>query len=177
MNDLATKQNIVKSLAEFDTKPLAEAATALFESLGYKSQKLIVLTPNSAVSFAATFAEEKPLNPETAILADWQSVDFLFQLTDDEVRAAAQGSQQFLFDSQGKWDGAAMESFFFCHRAVQANLHAHGTFRHHPCGQPAVSDARDALVSPWRHAHAGRYQPPVAQTRRVQGRAGKDHAD
>jgi hypothetical protein len=34
VNDLETKQAIVKSLASFATTPLAEAATALFGSLG-----------------------------------------------------------------------------------------------------------------------------------------------
>ena len=113
MNDLETKQAIVASLKSFGDKPLAVAAAALFESLGYKSEKRIVLKPNMPETFVATFAKDKPLNPETALLADWQSVDFLFQLTDDEVRAAAQGNQQFLFDSKGTWNGAAIESYLF----------------------------------------------------------------
>ena len=108
-----TKQAIVNSLAGFAAKPLAGAATAFFESLGYRSQKCITLKPNSPDTFVATFAKDKPLNPDQALLPDWQSVDFLFQLTDDEVRAAADGDQQFLFDSRGTWDGAAMESYLF----------------------------------------------------------------
>ncbi len=80
MNDLATKQAIVDSLAGFAGKPLAEAATVLFESLGYKSEKRIALKPNTAEAFTATFARDRPLNPDYALLADWQSVDFLFQL-------------------------------------------------------------------------------------------------
>jgi adenine-specific DNA-methyltransferase len=113
MNDLETKQAIVASLKSFADKPLAAAATALFESLGYKSEKRIVLKPNTAETFVATFAKDKPLNPDNALLADWQSVDFIFQLTDDEVRAAAMGNQQFLFESKGKWAGAAIESYLF----------------------------------------------------------------
>ena len=113
MNELETKQAIVAALKNFADKPLVSAATALFESLGYRSEKRIVLKPNTPETFIATFAKEKPLNPEIAILADWQSVDFLFQLTDDEVRAAAGGNQQFLFESKGKWQGAAMESYLF----------------------------------------------------------------
>ena len=113
MNDLETKQAIVKSLAGFAAQPLADAATALFESLGYRSQKRITLKPNSPETFVATFAKDKPFNPDHALLGDWQSVDFLFQLTDDEVRAAAGGNQQFLFESKGKWNGAAMESYLF----------------------------------------------------------------
>ena len=113
MNELETKQAIVASLKSFADKPLAAAATALFESLGYKSEKRIVLKPNTPETFVATFAKDKPLNPDNALLADWQSVDFLFQLTDDEVRAAAMGNQQFLFESKGKWAGAAIESYLF----------------------------------------------------------------
>lgn len=113
MNDLETKQLIVKSLQAFATKPPAEAALALFESLGYKSQKRLTLKPNTAATFVAQFAKDKPLNPETALLADWQTVDFLFQLTDDEVRATAGGNQPLLFESKGKYNGAAMESYLF----------------------------------------------------------------
>jgi len=113
MNELETKQAIVGALKSFADKPIATAAIALFESLGYRSEKRITLKPNTPETFIATFAKEKPLNPETAMLADWQTVDFLFQLTDDEVRAAAQGDQQFLFESKGKWQGAAMESYLF----------------------------------------------------------------
>lgn len=113
MNDLATRQAIVTSLADFAAKPLPAAATALFESLGYRSQKRLTLKPNTPETFVATFAKEKPLHPEHALLADWQSVDLLFQLTDEEVQAAAGGDQQFLFDSKGKYSGAAMESYLF----------------------------------------------------------------
>ncbi len=113
MNDLATKQAIVNSLAAFASKPMAEAAAAFFEVLGYKSQKRIILEPNTARTFTETFARDKPFNSDHALLAEWQSVDFLFQITDEEVRAAAAGNQQFLFESKGKWDGAAIESYLF----------------------------------------------------------------
>src|ERR1035438_595589 len=102
MSDLETKQAIVTSLAGFAAKPLAEAATTLFESLGYRSEKRITLKPNSASAFVAMFAKEKQINPLNALLPDWKSVDLLFQLTDDEVRSAACGDQQFLFESNGR---------------------------------------------------------------------------
>ncbi len=113
MNELETRQAIVASLKNFADQPLVAAATAFFESLGYRSEKRITLKPNTPETFVTTFAKEKPINPQTAMLADWQSVDFLFQLTDDEVRAAAGGNQQFLFESKGKWQGTAMESYLF----------------------------------------------------------------
>jgi len=71
------------------------------------------LNPNTPDNFLATFAQGCKLNPEHALVADWQSVDFLFQLTDDEVRATAGGNQQFLFDSKGNYNGTAMESYLF----------------------------------------------------------------
>jgi len=108
-----TKQAIANAFAGFGTKPLAAASTALLESLGYKSERRFPLTPNTAENFVATFGQGKPLNPERALLADWQSVDFLFQLTDAEVRAAAEGSLEFQFEGQGRWNGAEINSFLF----------------------------------------------------------------
>jgi adenine-specific DNA-methyltransferase len=114
MNDLETKRGIENSLKSFAGRPIVDAATAFFESLGYKSQKRIVLKPNTPKTFTETFAKDKPLSPDHALLADWQSVDFLFQLTDDEVRAAAGGgNQQFLFEAHGRWNGAEINSFLF----------------------------------------------------------------
>lgn len=113
MNPLATRQAIQSALAGFAAEPLAAAATALFEVLGYRSDKRLPLAPNTPDNFLTTFAQGRKLNPDHALLADWQSVDFLFQLTDDEVRAAADGKQQFLFDSRGTYEGSAMESYLF----------------------------------------------------------------
>src|SRR6266498_1522873 len=113
MDSLERKQAIEASLKSFGSQPLEKAALDLFEALGYKSTKRIVLKPNTAKTFTEHFAKDKPLNPDRALLADWQSVDFLFQLTDEEVHAAAQGNQQFLFESKGKWNGAVIESYLF----------------------------------------------------------------
>ena len=40
-------------------------------------------------------------------------MDFLIQLTDDEVRAAAAGDQRLLFEAKGKWNGTVIESYLF----------------------------------------------------------------
>ena len=47
MNELETKQAIVGALKSFADKPIATAAIALFESLGYRSEKRITLKPNT----------------------------------------------------------------------------------------------------------------------------------
>jgi len=110
---LDTRQAIVNALAAFGSKPLAEAATGLLESLGYKSKRRFLLKPNTAENFVATFGRDKPVKPEQVRLADWQSVDFLFQLTDAEVRAYAGNNLEFQFEGQGRWNGAEINSFLF----------------------------------------------------------------
>jgi hypothetical protein len=57
MNDSETKKAIDASLKNFADKPLADAATALLESLGYRSQKRVTLKPNTPETFVATFAK------------------------------------------------------------------------------------------------------------------------
>ena len=110
---LDTKQAIQTALAEFITKPLAAASIGLLESLGYRSDKRFALNPNTAANFVATFGQDKPLNAEHAMLADWQTVDFLLQLTDAEVRAAAKGNAEFQFEGRGRWNGSEVNSFLF----------------------------------------------------------------
>jgi hypothetical protein len=70
MNPLQTKQIIVGALAGFGTMPLAAAATALLEGLGYRSEKRLPLNPNTPDNFLATFAQGRKLSPEHALLAD-----------------------------------------------------------------------------------------------------------
>jgi adenine-specific DNA-methyltransferase len=50
---------------------------------------------------------------------DWKSVDFLFQLTDDEVRTAA--NQQFDFASGGAFNGAIINSYLFIAIELKGN--------------------------------------------------------
>ena len=111
MNNLQTKQAIESALKGFSGNPLAQAAINLFESLGYTSKKRLALSPNTRQNFLSTFGQGKTLNDKVAILNDWKSIDFLFQLTDDEIRAA--GPQKLLFDSKGSFEGTVIESYLF----------------------------------------------------------------
>jgi adenine-specific DNA-methyltransferase len=111
MNSIETKRAIENALQTFSAAPLKEAAIGLFECLGYRSQKRLDLKPNNGVSFLNTFAQSRPFNREQAMVDDWQSVDFLFQLTDAEVQESAQG--QLPFESSRKYDGAIIQSYLF----------------------------------------------------------------
>lgn len=111
MTPIEHKQAIEDILKSFGSQTLEKAALKLLETLGYQSDKRISLKPNSAQGFIAQFGQNRPFNPEQALVEDWQSVDLLFQLTDDEVRAAAGDNQAFLFESKGKYSGAIIESY------------------------------------------------------------------
>ena len=111
MNDQEVKKAIEAALKTFLKQPLAEAASHLFEVLGYASQRRLKLSPNNLDTFIATFDQGKTLNERYALPGEWKSIDFLFQLTDDEIRAA--GNQQFRFDSQGTYNRAVINSYLF----------------------------------------------------------------
>jgi hypothetical protein len=95
----------------FPGQPLVQAASHLLEVLGYTSTKRRSLDPNNFANFFNTFSQGRKLNDRYALPNDWKTVDFLFQLTDDEVRAA--GNLQFDFASKGAYNGAVMNSYLF----------------------------------------------------------------
>lgn len=111
MNRLAQKEAIEGSLKGFSSLPLERASMKLFDVLGYGSEKRLILRPNNAGTFLETFADQRPFNKEQALLDDWETVDFLFQLTDAEIQSRGQESLQF--SSKGKFEGSNIESYLF----------------------------------------------------------------
>ena len=97
MNDQEIRLALDVGLKKFLSQPLAEAASHLLGVLGYSSKRRLPLKPNTLASFLATFSQGRSLNDRYALPGEWKTVDFLFQLTDDEVRTA--GNQQFDFES------------------------------------------------------------------------------
>ncbi|MEW6664575.1 MAG: TaqI-like C-terminal specificity domain-containing protein [Thermodesulfobacteriota bacterium] len=110
MDALEHKRLIEESLKAFGSGPLKQAALNLLDVLSYRSERRLDLQPNTGANFLNTFAENLPFDPEKALVADWESVDLLFQLTDTEIRGDGQGR---LFDSRGKFNDAIMESYLF----------------------------------------------------------------
>lgn len=111
MNELETKQAITEALRAFDTRPLADAATALLKSLGYQSQRRIDLASKTPESFLNHFDQAGRLNREQAKLSDWQTVDFIFQLTGDEIQASAKNLS--LFEIDKTVNNQRIESYLF----------------------------------------------------------------
>lgn len=112
MTETQTKEDIQRCLAGFSRGDLAANARSLLAALGYRSEKRIDLAPNIADEFRANFDADGRMNPAAALLDRWESVDVLFQLTNEEVRAAAGG--QLAFAALGEpVDGAIIESYLF----------------------------------------------------------------
>jgi hypothetical protein len=58
MNPLQTKQSILGALSGFGSKPLAAAATALFECLGYHERELCLKWVDTSVMEKCQHARE-----------------------------------------------------------------------------------------------------------------------
>jgi len=114
-----TKEQIQTALAAFASQPLPQAARALFDSLGYNSQRdervLKITTPADFISWVKSASlSNAPSEKEQQELTDsCNSLHFLFQLTDVEVGAALGQGQSDLFDSHTTVDGSRYESYLF----------------------------------------------------------------
>ena len=94
MTDTALKHAIIAALHDCAQRPLAGATRALLETLGYRSDKRLDLSPNTAAEFQAQFDPQGRLRAANALLADWRAVDLLLQVTGEEIGpvVAAQGA-------------------------------------------------------------------------------------
>jgi adenine-specific DNA-methyltransferase len=111
MTEVQIKGAIRGQLEAFAHGQLAGNARALFDVLGYHSEKRFDLTPNTADVFRATFDLAARLNPSTALLDEWRSVDVLFQLTGDEI--TNHGQARLAFDATTRVDNTIIQSYLF----------------------------------------------------------------
>jgi type I restriction-modification system DNA methylase subunit len=107
-----TRLQVQSALKALTTKDTKQAATELFGALGYASRKTVDLdgAPSSFLKFvdpAGSLSSKAPAQTDK-----WQRVDFLFQLTNDEIPILAQGSRD-LFQSQQDYRTSIIESFVF----------------------------------------------------------------
>lgn len=93
MNEQEIKTSIQAALQRFGHSPIDEAALALFETLGYRSDRRIKLT--SLSDFRKTFDQQNKLNAKQALFDEWQSVAFLFQITGEEIAEQMSGPSLF----------------------------------------------------------------------------------
>ncbi len=83
---IQSRQSLAGGLQQFSSRPLPDAALALWKTLGYSSERRLDL-PTDAAGFAHAFAIQNKLRFERALTDQWQSIHFLFQLTGEEISA------------------------------------------------------------------------------------------
>lgn len=114
MND--QRSAIDGAVRAFGNAPLKAAGLGLLESLGYRSAKTIDLD-GSPATFAQEIDHDGKLAAKPACFDKWQEVQFLFQLTNDEIPMLAQG--QGAFDLQEKYGRSIVDSFVFLAIALE----------------------------------------------------------
>ena len=85
MNKIPNKVAITTALRHFVGGNLANNARSLLETLGYQSDRTIAFEPNTADGFIETFDPFGEMSVDKALLQEWESIDFLFQLTEGEI--------------------------------------------------------------------------------------------
>ena len=107
-----SKDEIKRALQRFSDGNLAENARHLLNVLGYRSERRMDLEPNTADGFLSALNpdDEQKFNPERALAEEWESVDLLFQVMDENIGGDEQGEIQFGGD---EIDDTRMESYLF----------------------------------------------------------------
>ncbi|WP_377478668.1 MAG: TaqI-like C-terminal specificity domain-containing protein [Microcoleus anatoxicus] len=83
------KDKIAKSIQNLAAGDAAQKLELLFQTLGYTTQRKFELDSNHPEDFIDTFGFGE-INQQRASLSQWKSVDFLFQLTEDEIKSNGQ---------------------------------------------------------------------------------------
>lgn len=110
MNSTPHKATITTALRRFVGGDLANNTRSLLETLGYRSDRTIPFEPNTAEGFIETFGQFGEINADNALLQEWESIDFLFQLTEEEI---AENTQlQIVFENYPV-DNRIIESYLF----------------------------------------------------------------
>ena len=106
------KKKIEQALHQFARGNLADNAKHLFDVLGYRSERTMRLKPNTPDGFLKVFDQdpERHINPVRALMEEWESIDFIFQLTKDEVPYIKESSVN---RGSGEYDQQTYESYLF----------------------------------------------------------------
>ena len=110
MNELQTRKNIQQALKSFQHGTLVMNARDLLNALGYESEITVELESNLAEEFISYFDQFGKLNRERAMVNEWESIDFLFQLTEEEIAGTDQTRIAF---KNHQLDDTIMESYVF----------------------------------------------------------------
>ena len=121
MNETTLKQNIEQSLKLFSKGNLYDNSINLLKTLGYISNRSLKFEPSTFESFLDIYPNAKNLNKGKALVSDWASIDFLFQLKAEDIMNVSQG--KFVFDHQPRVDNQIIESYLFISISLKASTY------------------------------------------------------
>jgi adenine-specific DNA-methyltransferase len=102
---------IAQALSQFTAGDFTDNALKLFTTLGYCTDKRSPLDDTTAATFLEEFNRDCLLNPEKALVAEWDAIDMLFQLTKDEITGGNQ--LRVDFGNNNRVDNTIIESYLF----------------------------------------------------------------
>ena len=111
MHQTHISTEIQRSLNNFADGNLAQNATDLLSVLGYESQRILSRTSNTVKAFLKDFDNHGRMNRKKALIHEWQTADFLFQLTANEIKQHTQETITF-HEDQGV-DNTIYYSYLF----------------------------------------------------------------
>ena len=112
------KQSIRQHIQAFADQPLRKAALAFFDTLGYGSDRTVTTTDKAG--FLQQFDPDNRINCEKALVDQWQSVELLFQLTDEEL------SQNLSLFKDDAIKTSLLQSYIFIAIELAAGEYARG---------------------------------------------------
>lgn len=111
--EIDAKRKIELALRSFQSGSLRANAIAFFDALGYRSSKSDELEPNTPQGLLALVNRSDFLNPYRAQALEWQSVDFLFQLTDEDIRELGETTVAFGSKASSTLTDKQIDSYIF----------------------------------------------------------------
>ena len=111
MHHTHIRTDIQRALNNFTDGEIHENATHLLNVLGYQSQRTLSRTENTVTAFLEDFDRHKRMNRQKALLHEWQTADFLFQLTADEITQHTQ--ETIVFHEDQGIDNTIYYSYLF----------------------------------------------------------------
>ena len=102
------RAEITQAIKEFAAGNPPECGRKLLNVLGYRSATTEIIAPNSWAGFKALFVDGgRPFHEGNARVTEWQSVDLIFQLGEEDLR-----HRNSLFTG-GRFDNKAIYSYLF----------------------------------------------------------------
>ena len=121
MNEQIISEKIDQALKDFQNGMLIDNARNLLNTLGYESDIKMDLASNLAEHFILDFDPFGKLNRKRAMVEEWESIDFLFQLTEEEIFNNETSKKDD--SSNSKIDNTIMESYVFFAVKLQGHIY------------------------------------------------------